>query len=280
MDSGPSAVKLCDLRCRPSNVRSIPRPPLSLSLCKGRAFLMNYGEYRSAIHGLSMGLWFFLACRSEHLCCSLLRSLPSHTSKSTRPNLRHYVRFSIARLRHHRVCNRPAIWHPMGVFLSLGRQSLWAGRIFRHRPFSAALAVFFVGASILLLRGEPTHAGTTWKISSIYLKLWRGQYSLGRSFWGFFILGTCIAWIVGILSGFLLILYPPTLLIFRLLFLGYLITAAVGVWRSSNATAHHGRRHGTFVESAKSLGAKTMVIVIVLVLALGAKIELLLRSLY
>jgi len=163
--------------------------------------------------------------------------------------------------------------------------SPWGGNLcglvgfFITAPFSAALAIFSVGASILLLRGEPTHVGTTWKISSIYLKLWRGQYSLGRSFWGFFILGTCIAWIVGILSGFLFIFYPPTLLIFRLLFLGYLITAAVGVWRSSNATAHHGRRYG-FVESAKSLGAKTMVVVIVLVLALGAKIELLLRSLY
>jgi hypothetical protein len=29
----------------------------------------------------------------------------------------------------------------------------------------------------------------TWTISSVYLKLWNGHYSLGTAFWGFFVVG-------------------------------------------------------------------------------------------
>jgi hypothetical protein len=146
-------------------------------------------------------------------------------------------------------------------------------------PLSAALAIFVVGASILLLRGRSMHPVTTWKISSAYLKLWRGQYSLGQSFWGFFILGTCIAWIAGIFGGLLFVLYPPTLPVFRLLFLGYLITAAVGVWRSSGGAGHDGAQSRTFIESAKSIGARTTVVAVVLALTFGGKIALWLHAL-
>jgi hypothetical protein len=146
-------------------------------------------------------------------------------------------------------------------------------------PIAAALAIFFVGASIMFLRGDESSIplGTTWELSSVCLKLWRGQYSLSRSFWGFFVFGTCIAWIVGIFGGFLFVLYPSTLLIYRLAFLGYLITAAVGVWRSANAIANNEQRSMTFADSVKIIAAKALVVLISLLLAIGGHIELALR---
>jgi hypothetical protein len=163
--------------------------------------------------------------------------------------------------------------------------SRWGGNLcglagfFVVGPIAAALAIFFVGASIMFLRGaeKPIRLGPTWEVSSVYLKLWRGQYSLGRSFWGFFVLGACIAWVIGIFGGFLFVLYPPTLLFYRLVFLGYVITAAVGVWRSANAIAHNEQHSKTLADSVKIMAAKALVVLVSLLLAIGGPIELALR---
>jgi hypothetical protein len=154
--------------------------------------------------------------------------------------------------------------------------------IFFAGPVAAALAIFFVGASTMLLRGDEksTRVGTTWNVSSVCSKLWRGQYSFGRSFWGFFVLGTCIAWVVGILGGFMFIWYPPTLLIYRLVFLGYLIIAAVGVWRSANALARSEQHSKTFADSVKIIAAKTLVVLISSLLAVGGYVESALRHMH
>lgn len=146
-------------------------------------------------------------------------------------------------------------------------------------PIAAALAIFFIGTSITFLRSDENSVGsvTTWNISSIHLTLWRGRYPLGRSFWGFYILGICIAWILGIFGGFLFILYPPSLLIYRLLFVGYLIIAAVGVWRSANAIAQNEQQSQTFVDSAKIVAAKVSVVLVSLLLTVGGPIELAFR---
>jgi hypothetical protein len=80
--------------------------------------------------------------------------------------------------------------------------------------------------------------GVMWRISAIYLKLWYGQYSLARSFWGFLVFGTFAAVVAAMLAGIPFILIdarPAAGFVFQLVFWGYLITAAVGVWRSANA---------------------------------------------
>jgi hypothetical protein len=104
-----------------------------------------------------------------------------------------------------------------------------------------------------------------WRISAVYLKLWYGQYSLPRSFWGFFIFGTFAALIVAMLAGIPFILIdarPAAGFVFQVVFWGYLITAAVGVWRSANALIgiRGGRPSVTYADSAKIVGAKIVVV--------------------
>ena len=163
--------------------------------------------------------------------------------------------------------------------------SRWGGNLcglvgfFIVGPIAAALAIVFASALITFSRADESSvaADTNREFSSVCLRLWRGQYTLGRSFWGFFVLGTCIAWIVGIFGGFLFVLYPHTVLIYRFMFLGFLIIAAVGVWRSANAVAHSEQRSRTFSDSAKRIAAKATVVVVSVVLAIGGPIELALR---
>jgi hypothetical protein len=103
------------------------------------------------------------------------------------------------------------------------------------------------------------------KISLVLSNLWEGKYSLGRSFWGFFLLGTFVAVIVGMLAGipFLLIDARATAgAVFQLIFWGYLIIAAVGVWRSANAliTIKSGRASVAAADYVKIFAAKVFVI--------------------
>src|SRR5439155_17019237 len=63
--------------------------------------------------------------------------------------------------------------------------------------------------------------------SKWYRKLWYGQYSLARSFWGFFVLGTFAGVILGMNPVFL---FLPAALIYRPVFLVYQIFDGVGLW--------------------------------------------------
>jgi len=131
-------------------------------------------------------------------------------------------------------------------------------------PFASSLTIFLVSGLILLVPPDeaasvpadeaPTYAKTRW-----YRKLWHGQYSLARSFWGFFILGTFIGVIIGMNPVFL---FLP---VFQPVFLGYQVTAGVGVWRSADAliATRGGRRSVTHTDSLKIIAAKTVVILLV-----------------
>jgi hypothetical protein len=76
------------------------------------------------------------------------------------------------------------------------------------------------------------------KVALVLSTLWQGKYPLGKSFWGFFLLGTFVAVIAGMLAAipFILIEARQTAgVVYQLVFWGYEIIAAVGVWRSANA---------------------------------------------
>ncbi len=183
------------------------------------------------------------------------------------------------------VCAVVAFFIGLQYGMTWACSSQWGGNLcglfgfFVGGPIAAALAIFSAGALITFARSDENarHPGTTWKFSSICLKLWRGQYALGRSFWGFFILGVCIFWAVGIFGGFLFILYPQTLLVYRFVFLGYLVVASFGVWRSANAIAQAEPHSATFAVAVKVVAAKISVVVICLILTVGGPIELALR---
>lgn len=106
-----------------------------------------------------------------------------------------------------------------------------------------------------------------WSLTSILSTLWQGKYSLAKSFWVFFCIGSLCIIPVAILARIPFILLEarqPAILVFLLIFWGYEIIASVGVWRSANAVI--GRRvfHGntvTISDGAKIFGAKTFVVV-------------------
>jgi hypothetical protein len=131
---------------------------------------------------------------------------------------------------------------------------------FTAGPLGAALAVLLVGSLILFLpadaqllpvAAEPVRAGDRWRLSSAYLKLWRGEYSLASSFWGFFVLGTYIVRIVFLVP----LAFGPVLA------LGYDLIAAVGVWRSANAFKMRAEGGSPVpADSAKIIAAKIVVV--------------------
>jgi hypothetical protein len=145
---------------------------------------------------------------------------------------------------------------------------LWG--VFAGGPFASGLAIFLVGGFVALLPAdvEPVPVSRTWTVSSAFLKLWRGQYSLASAFRGFFILGYFVALVVGMfVTGlFFLILPVAAPLMFWLVSRVYEIIAGVGVWRSSNALIKDkgGRLSLTSADSAKILAAKVVVVVAVL----------------
>ena len=139
--------------------------------------------------------------------------------------------------------------------------------IFVTGPFSSALAIFLVSGSILLLPADdtliaaddtPSHATTRW-----YRKLWQGQYSFARSFWGFFILGTFVGMLIGMNPIFLffqVFLFFPA---FQFCLFAYEITAGVGVWRSANALIAARGPSVTFNGLMKIIAAKTIVVLVI-----------------
>jgi len=131
-------------------------------------------------------------------------------------------------------------------------------------PFASALAIFLISGLIMLVPADdaaipvipvddaPIHAKTRW-----YRKLWYGQYSLARSFWGFFILGTLVGVIIRMNPVFLFLPVAQPLL------LGYEITAGVGVWRSANALIATRGPSVTYTDSMKIIAAKTIVALVI-----------------
>lgn len=237
------------------------------------------GNLNSQFLPLLLGLGFFSPVMAS-VCATVfyVRHCRAFPSPEGRISLIAYVLVLL-------VCAVIAFFIGLQYGITWACSSRWGGNLcglvgfFVVGPVAAAFAIFFVGALMTFSWNDKTaeHAGTNWQFSSVYLKLWRGQYSLSRSFWGFFVLGTCIGWVVGIFGGFLFVLYPSALLIYRLVFLGYLVTAAVGVWRSANAIAHNEQQSKTFADSAKIVAAKALVVFVILLLAIGGPVELALR---
>jgi len=77
----------------------------------------------------------------------------------------------------------------------------------------------------------------------ILRKLWWGQYSLPKTFWGFYVLGFFACWaVVGLVYTPFFILHLRTIgfILTFIIFVSYETIAAVGVWRSANAYPFHG----------------------------------------
>src|SRR6266436_6152782 len=69
-------------------------------------------------------------------------------------------------------------------------------------------------------------------------KLWWGQYPLVQAFWGLYVIGFFLSWIVAaiIAAPFLLLhMRPIGFAIWYALTISYLIVATVGTWRSADA---------------------------------------------
>lgn len=75
-------------------------------------------------------------------------------------------------------------------------------------------------------------------LTSPFAKLWRGEYSLPKAFWAFFIFGTVVAPVIAMIVAIPFQLAgmpqaaPP---LFFIAMIVYPVFAAVGVWRSANA---------------------------------------------
>jgi hypothetical protein len=112
-----------------------------------------------------------------------------------------------------------------------------------------------------------TARGTLVKGSDIHMisnpfsflsKLWRGQYSLATSFWGFSVIGSFVVTSVNVVATLLWPVLRPVLVLGDL---GYQIITVVGVWRSADTfvAARGGRRSLTPADLAKVTAAKIVV---------------------
>jgi hypothetical protein len=130
--------------------------------------------------------------------------------------------------------------------------------VFVTGPIASSLAIILVSALISFLPADetappipadraPPLAKTPW-----YRKLWRGDYSLARSFWSYFVLGALVGRIIGMNPVFLFL--PGAALIYQPMLWGYEIASGVGVWRSANASP---------VNSMNVIAAKTTVALLV-----------------
>jgi hypothetical protein len=106
----------------------------------------------------------------------------------------------------------------------------------------------------------------SWQVGFFLSDLWRGRRSLGKAFWGYLLLGTFGAMILGMLAGLPLLWLgnlPAARLVSLSVFFGYEIVASVGVWRSANAIIKVRAERGqklTYSEAAKIIGAKLFVV--------------------
>jgi hypothetical protein len=72
---------------------------------------------------------------------------------------------------------------------------------------------------------------------SVLRKLYWGEYTLRRSFWGFYLAGYLgVSALAGVISGFFIVIgaRPLGILFAAIVFGSYVFTATVGVWRSAN----------------------------------------------
>jgi hypothetical protein len=183
---------------------------------------------------------------------------------------------------------------PFGLFLGIDAACSGPGAgnlcglfgFFVTGPFASSLVTFLVSGLIAVLPAdEPAllQAGEAGSVpagtapssladetprdakASWYRKLRRGEYSLARSFWGYFILGTVVCTIIGMNP--VLLFLPGAALAFRLVFLGYQVTAGVGVWRSANAllAQSDGRASIAFADAIKAVAAKLAVVLLIVV---------------
>jgi len=117
-------------------------------------------------------------------------------------------------------------------------QLRWAARSTGLQPLVAPCdRIIRHGTGDELVRSTVGAKGRWRRRMNVLGKLWRGQYSLPRTFWGFYILGqiACFA----LLAIILIISYRSHLgtlgFIFGFLIIScYWIIAAVGVWRSAS----------------------------------------------
>jgi len=153
-------------------------------------------------------------------------------------------------------------------------------------PFASSLAIFLVSALAAALPADEPGLLPVGEVAPIppnlappfpaddtaisakawwCRKLWRGEYSLAQSFWGFFILGTVVGMIIGVNPAFLFL--PGASLAFPLVFLGYQISAGVGVWRSANAFLARSGGYGSirYADSVKAIAAKTVVALLIVI---------------
>lgn len=218
----------------------------------------------------------FLTGRSERLCYSVLRSSLPCSAKSRKSDLNLCLRFGVARLRRDRVFHRFAIRGRLGVFVSMGRKSLWTGRVFHCRSYCGGSRDFLRERlnHVFADRRKQRSCGTK---PGIFVRLFEAvartiyPRSLILGFFRIRDVHRLDCW------HFRFVLYPYTVLIYRFMFLGFVIIAAVGVWRSADAVAHSEQHSRTFSDSAKRIAAKATVVGVSVVLVVGGPIELALR---
>jgi len=185
---------------------------------------------------------------------------------------------------------------PFGLFLGISAACSGPGAgnlcglfaVFVTGPVASSLAIFLVSGLIAALPADepaPLPVGEAASIpadtapvippgtaavdakTSWYRKLWRGEYSLAASFWGFFILGTLVATIIRMNPAFLFL--PIAALVFQPVFLAYQITAGIGVWRSANALGLAGPgRPPPAHAPIKTVAAKTVVVLFIAIHAI------------
>lgn len=96
-----------------------------------------------------------------------------------------------------------------------------------------------------------------------FARLWRGEQPLARAFWGYFVLGSFLALIAGLVVAVPLLLLgireatTPIILLVRI---AYPIFAGVGVWRSANAYLFESPKVYA-LKAVTVLGAKLTVLV-------------------
>ncbi len=86
------------------------------------------------------------------------------------------------------------------------------------------------------------------KIIRMLAKLWDGEYSLAKAFWGFYVLGTMVAFVCAMISFTIFSsigLGDVGLSSVGLFSFGYRLIATVGVWRSATRYSKDSEKLGS-----------------------------------
>jgi hypothetical protein len=123
----------------------------------------------------------------------------------------------------------PGLLLTSAAFLWLGRKNDFK---YRNSPAGGTDGNFMTSAADCKVRRLNLDLGNTFQ------KLWKGQYPLARTFWGFYVLGAIVCAVV---AGFaeipfaMLNVAPLGYIVANLMIFTYGFVATVGVWRSANA---------------------------------------------